>query len=383
VKARTRFVFASTAALSTVACAAVLGIDEPHPRPAIGGDDGSIDVVVPIDAPIPLVDGSTDAGVTDAYDAHVTCTDAGCPERIAAQDHPLRIAVDSSYVYWIVANSSSAFRMLHSGGAVQEIKILATAGVRPTDDLGAIAVQEVEKRVLWWSQSDGRIYYAQTDDPSLYSFLTVGQDVVSIVAVGDDVFWSTRSGSVHSQAIGTFLPVTHAFPGLRGMAVESSFVYACTTPLDGSAPAIRTVSSTNLTGENPFATAAFMTASATAVRVANQHVFWTQGCDSARHGAFQHDHPPDSVQAVDLMGDPQGFAVDLQNAYVAVAASAGCGTKTVDKNRIYRFPIAPGIPQVMAEDQANPRDVAVTDTTIYWVNDALASTGGGVMKLAK
>lgn len=354
----TRFVALAGFAFGVVACGALLDLPDPGLTPdgdAASGTDEAAAV---------SGDAQSDASGGDGGGALADAEVSTTPLQLTSNHNPWGIAVDDAYVYWI-DDHTNVGRVSKSGGAPM---VLATGSVAYGTSIVA------DGRYTYFTGLDG-IYACARDgcnntptaiytNASSAPYIIANDDTYIYYAIDEprSVGRVEKSGG-SGQQLAT-LPAT-----VDGMLIQGGFIYLsldnlplAKVPVGGGA--VVTVLAPDAGGE------------------------WTPGL-TIQAGHFYLTQT--SVGQVDVMksdGTLSAIAINQHSPTFMVGDGASLywvanGATDVASGQIVRCALTECIPTPLAGEQSDPRQLAVDDRAVYWVNHDNGSGHGGVMKVRK
>lgn len=306
---------------------------------------------------------------------------------VSDADLPWDLAVDDTAVFWVEEgpgpNEGSVHTVPLQGGASST---LAEGESTP------IAVALDDAWVYWVSFASGgsvaRVGKAGTD----YAQLAVTNAPRSLALDAERVFWSTVEGAIMHlpKSGGTPTPLTQAGPGVCSVFVNEDHIY-WTNRLSGDVSRLDKLDTTGAS----LTTVATSQSNPTAVYVDAQHVYWLEAGPSF-DGA---DCFAASGRVLRTPHAQLGTIEEVASGQACPARITGDATHvywtnqgTVEETTLaYRFDgsvarAAAGstpAPEDVATTQLRPRGIALSDTSVFWVNRGLGLKQGTIQRTAK
>jgi hypothetical protein len=268
--------------------------------------------------------------------------DAG-PNVVLALDPgaPSGIALDQNYVYWTSYSSGKIQRIPKAGGSPQ---VLAAARVLGVPSLAV---------------DDKAVYFSAREDAGVTTY----------------VGWIPKSG-------GAITTIASHLGAARRVKVSDGFVYWLVDPQPrgGGGVARAPIGGGRVQSITPSTYAADAW-----LAVDDQYAYWTAYGDKGRSSGHIYRTPRDGSGAVAVLGSgldsPYAIAADARNIFVGLGFALNVANGMLDGAIITLDKMGtPPVPTTtLAKHQAQPLELAVDDTSVYW-GDHIS---GALMKAPK
>jgi hypothetical protein len=310
---------------------------------ACGGSSPSDPDARDVDAP------KVDAPDLDArdIDAQQNCPTGGAVEVLGTGGRPAWVAVDATHVYWVTEGDPSNG---YAGGVVMRN---AKTGGTPT----TLAMNEtkpvdivVDDTNVYWIRATAGTIMKMPKAGGTPTLVANAPDARRLALDDTHLYW-TRNGSGIggvsriSLGGGSVEALESAILGTHQLALDASAVYFT------SSTAIQKVSKAGGTSTTVSGTMGLPDG----VLLQGSTLFFLD--DSSGGSVKSVPKSGGTATTITTNDQPTGFAVDATHVYW-----------NADAKRIVRTPHGGGTPEILADNELNPAELALDDCYVYWVD---------------
>ena len=307
-----------------------------------------------------------DTGITITSGQTTTSTVTLSPTPVTLTSElnlPIRVAVDSTNIYWTENNSS---------GTVKKVSISGGTVTTLASGLNNPAGIAIDSTNVYWTEenSSGTVKKVSISGGTITTLASGLNDPADIAVDSTNVYWTENnsSGTVKKVSIsgGTVTTLASAQSYPYGIAIDSTSVYWA----EFSSGTSGTVKKVSISG-GTVTTLASGLSSPDNIAVDSTNVYWTEFTTSGTVKKVSISGGTVTTLASGL-NKPWDIAIDSTNVYWTENNSSG----TVKK-----VSISGGTVTTLASGLSSPAGIAVDSTNIYWT--IYSSSSGTINRIVK